>query len=83
VRPSVDDLSVEELERLILVRRREARLAAWQGKALKPARKRRRLATWERLLCAVEITVILGSSRYLFHLRARLDRHSAALAPPH
>jgi sortase A len=56
---TVDDLSVEELEHVIRVRRREARLAAWQGKALEP-RRRHRLATWEKLLRVAEIVVTLA-----------------------
>jgi sortase A len=57
--PTVDDLSIEELERLILIRRREARLADWQDKPSKP-RRRRPLATWEKLLRLAELIVILA-----------------------
>jgi sortase A len=57
--PTVDDLSIEELERLILVRRRQARLAAWQGKSFKP-KARRPLVGWEKLLRLIELAVILA-----------------------
>ena len=57
--PTVDDLSIEELERLILVRKRQARLAARQGKAFKP-RARRPLAGWEKLLRLAELAIILA-----------------------
>ena len=57
--PTVDDLSIEELERLILVRRRQARLAAWHGKSFKP-KARRPLAGWEKLLRLIELAVILA-----------------------
>ena len=58
-RPTVDDLSIEVLERLILMRRRQARLAALQGKALKP-RSGRPLGRWEKLLRLVEVAVVLA-----------------------
>jgi len=57
--PTVDDLSIEELERLILVRRRQARLAAWNGKALN-SKRRRPLAVWEKLLRLAELAVVLA-----------------------
>jgi sortase A len=56
---TVDDLSIEELERLILVRRRQARLAARQGKSFKP-KVRRPLTGWEKLLRLTELAVILA-----------------------
>lgn len=57
--PAVDDLSIEELERLIRVRRRQARLAAWQGHTPQP-RVRWRLGRWEKLLRLMEVIVILA-----------------------
>ncbi len=76
--PTVDELSIEELERLILVRRRQARLAAWQGKSHKP-RSRRPMARWEKLLRLIEGIVILAllatffiSGRGWIALRQRL-----------
>ena len=76
--PMVDELSIEELERLILIRRREARIAAWQGKSPKP-RARRPLAGWEKLLRLAEGIVILAllatfliSGRGWIALRQRL-----------
>ena len=57
--PTVDDLSIEELEHLILMRRHQARLAAWQGKLLKP-KTRRRSGRCEKLLHRVEVAVILA-----------------------
>lgn len=57
--PTVDDLSIEELERLIIVRRRQARLAAWHGTDSKPKARRSR-AGWEKLLRLAELAVVLA-----------------------
>ena len=57
--PTVDDLSIEELERLILMRRRQARLAAWQGKTFN-SKSRRPLPVWEKLLRMAELAAVLA-----------------------
>jgi sortase A len=68
--PTVEDLSIDELERLILIRRRQARQAAWRGKAFKP-RARRRLAGWEKLLRLAELAVILALLSTFFRIAIR------------